>query len=66
VFCRTAAKIPTQPQTVGDHIRRRRLGLKMFQRDVAEQIGVNATSVFKWEANTSRPAKWFMPAVIKF
>jgi site-specific DNA recombinase len=59
-------RIPTQPRTVGDHIRRKRLGLKMLQRDVAEQIGVNTTSVFKWEANTSRPAKRYMPAVIRF
>ena len=30
-------RIPMQPQTVGDHIRKRRLGLKMLQKDVAEQ-----------------------------
>jgi site-specific DNA recombinase len=59
-------RIPTQPQTVGDQIRLRRLHLKMLQRDVAEQIGVDKTSVFKWEANTSRPAKRFMPAVEQF
>ncbi len=59
-------RIPTQPQTVGDHIRRKRLGLKMLQRDVAEQIGVNTTSVFKWEANTAAPAVRFMPAIIRF
>ena len=59
-------RIPTQPQTVGDHIRRKRLGLKMLQRDVAEQIGVNTTSVFKWEANTAAPEVRFMPAIIRF
>jgi site-specific DNA recombinase len=59
-------RIPTQPQTVGDHIRRKRLGLKMLQRDVADQIGANTTSVFKWEANTAAPEFRFMPAIIRF
>jgi DNA-binding transcriptional regulator YiaG len=59
-------RIPTQPQTVGDHIRRRRLGLKMLQREVAEQIGVDTTSVFKWEANTAAPEVRYMPAIIRF
>ena len=48
-------RIPTNSNTIGDHIRRRRLGLKLLQRDVAEQIGVDGTSVFNWEANTSSP-----------
>ena len=48
-------RIPTDPHSIGDHIRRRRLGLKQFQKDVAEQIGVDTTTVFNWEANTSQP-----------
>jgi transcriptional regulator with XRE-family HTH domain len=59
-------RIPAQPQTVGDHIRRRRLALKMLQRGVAEQIGVEKTSVFNWEANTSQPGFRYMPAVKHF
>lgn len=39
-------RIPTEPQSVGDHIRKRRLGLKMLQREVAEQIGVCDPSGF--------------------
>jgi transcriptional regulator with XRE-family HTH domain len=59
-------RIPVAPQTVGDHIRKRRLALKMFQKDVAEQLGVNKTSVFNWEANTSAPEIRYMPAIIRF
>jgi transcriptional regulator with XRE-family HTH domain len=43
------------PQTVGDHIRKKRLGLKLHQKDVAEQLGVDQTSVFNWEGNRSSP-----------
>jgi transcriptional regulator with XRE-family HTH domain len=59
-------RIPTQPQTVGDHIRRRRLALHLLQRDVAEQVGVDKTSIFNWESNTAEPEVRFMPAVIRF
>ncbi len=38
----------------------------MLQRDVAEQLGVNETSVHNWEVNASRPEIRYMPAVIRF
>ncbi len=59
-------RIPTQPQTVGDHVRRRRLALKMLQKDVATKIGVTESSVFNWEANTATPELRCMPAIIRF
>jgi transcriptional regulator with XRE-family HTH domain len=59
-------RIPMALQTAGDHLRKRRLGLKMLQKDVAEQLGVNKTSVFNWEANTSAPEIRYMPAIIRF
>jgi len=59
-------RIPTVPHTVGDHLRRRRLGLKLLQKDVAKQLGVNKTSVFNWEGNTSTPEIRYMPAIIRF
>ena len=59
-------QIPVEPQTVGDHIRKRRLALKMFQKEIAEQLGVDKTSVFNWEANTSAPEIRYMPAIIRF
>ncbi len=59
-------RIPVAPQTVGDHIRKRRLALKMLQKDVAEQLGVDKTSVFNWEANTSAPEIRYIPAIIDF
>ena len=47
------------------HIRRRRIGLKLLQ-NVAERLGVNKTSLFNWEANTSTPEIRYMPAIIEF
>ena len=59
-------RIPTEPKTIGDHIRKRRLSLKLLQREVAEQIGVDATSVFNWEANNCQPELRHIPAIIAF
>ena len=59
-------RIPTRLKTIGDHIRKRRLGLKMLQKDVAEQLGVDETSVFNWEANAAVPEIRYMPAIIRF
>jgi transcriptional regulator with XRE-family HTH domain len=42
-------------RTFRDPLWRKRLRLKMLQREVAEQIGVNKASVFNWEAGTSNP-----------
>ena len=62
----SVVRIPTQLNTVGDHIRWKRLGLKMLRKQVAEEIGVDKTSVVNWEANASIPSIEYMPAVIAF
>jgi DNA-binding transcriptional regulator YiaG len=59
-------RIFAHPKTIGDHIRRKRLALKMLQRDVARQLRVDVTTVHNWEVNTSSPRIGFMPAVIRF
>lgn len=60
------ARIPAKPKSVGDHIRRRRLSLKLLQKDVAGQIGVDKTSIANWEANRSAPNIRHMHAIIDF
>jgi transcriptional regulator with XRE-family HTH domain len=59
-------RTPVAPQTIGDHIRKRRVGLKLLQKDVADQLGVCEPSVYNWEANTSTPEIRYMPAIIRF
>jgi len=59
-------RIPTEPHTIGDHIRNQRLRRKMLQREVAEQIGVEKTSVFNWEGNRTIPELRYLPAIISF
>lgn len=61
-----AIQIPVNPDTVGDHIRLRRLKLKLMQKQVAEQLGVVQTTIHNWETNVSQPGFEHMPAIIEF
>src|ERR1019366_8732073 len=55
---------PEELNTLGDHLLRRRLVLKLLQREVAEQVGVDKTSIANWEANRSKPSLSYVPAII--
>ncbi len=57
---------PEELNTIGDHLLRRRLALKLLQRQVAEQIGVDKTSITNWESNRTKPGLVYMPAIIRF
>jgi transcriptional regulator with XRE-family HTH domain len=57
---------PEKLETLGDHLRRRRLTLKLTQREVATQIGVDASSIHNWETNVSKPSLAYMPAILQF
>lgn len=51
---------------MGDHLRKRRLDLKLLQKEVAQTIGVNVTSIFNWENNRASPSIYSIPKIIKF
>jgi transcriptional regulator with XRE-family HTH domain len=57
---------PEELNTVGDHLRRRRLVLKLLQRQVAAQLGVTKASIYNWEGNRGKPGLEYMPAIIRF
>lgn len=54
------------PQTIGDHIRNARLDRGLFQKDVAEIIGVSISSIEHWEANISLPLPRLRLALLIF
>jgi transcriptional regulator with XRE-family HTH domain len=58
-------RLPETLETIGDHLLRRRLALKLIQRQAAAQLGVGVTSLRNW-ANRSKPTVEFMPAIIQF
>lgn len=52
--------------SLGDHIRARRIDLGLFQSQVAEQIGVHELTVTNWERNATEPEVKYIPAIIRF
>jgi DNA-binding transcriptional regulator YiaG len=65
---RISAKVtmPETLNTIGDHIRRRRLGLGLIQKQVAEILDVCTPSVINWEIGRSEPHLKYMPAILRF
>jgi transcriptional regulator with XRE-family HTH domain len=59
-------KMPEKVETLGDHLRRRRLELGLLQRQVAEQLGVEQGTIHNWEKNRCQPRVQHMPAVVRF
>jgi transcriptional regulator with XRE-family HTH domain len=57
---------PKQINSLGDHIRARRLDLKLLQKQVADQIGVHHQTITGWECNATVPEVRYMPAIIQF
>ncbi len=54
------------PQTIGNHIRNRRLELKKSQREVAVLFGVHMSTVLHWEAGTKKPKAKHDAAITDF
>ena len=57
---------PTEIKTLGDHIRKRRLDLGLFQKQVAKFIGVTTSTVTNWEKNRNKPECKHYPKITDF
>jgi transcriptional regulator with XRE-family HTH domain len=51
---------------LGDHLKKRRLDLKLLQREVAQKLGVDKTTIHNWERGHATPALCFMPRIREF
>jgi|WetSurMetagenome_2_1015567.scaffolds.fasta_scaffold687262_1 transcriptional regulator with XRE-family HTH domain len=57
---------PKEINTLGDHLRKRRLDLRLLQREVAEKIGVDEMTVNNWERQRTQPEIRFIARIIEF
>ena len=60
------SQYPKQINSLGDHIRARRVDLNLLQKQVADQIGVHELTITGWERNATIPEVRYMPAIIQF
>ena len=59
-------KLPTILNTLGDHIKKRRLELGLYQAEVAEILEVTEPTVTNWEKNRTNPTLRTLPKIIGF
>ncbi|MBI3089379.1 MAG: helix-turn-helix domain-containing protein [Candidatus Tectomicrobia bacterium] len=57
---------PKNIKTLGDQLRKKRLDLGLLQKDVAEVIGVDATTIYNWEKGRVVPARRYVKEIIRF
>lgn len=57
---------PEDPVSIGNHIRKKRMDLKLIQKDVAKILGVTEDSITNWENNSSEPQVNYFPQIIDF
>ena len=54
------------PKTIGDHIKKRRLKLRLMQQQVADRLEVHIESVKNWEHGVTSPGIHKIPRIIEF
>jgi len=55
-----------EPQTLGDHIRKRRLELMLTQKQAADRLEVTSFTVLDWEKCKTEPLIGSYPAILRF
>jgi transcriptional regulator with XRE-family HTH domain len=60
------AAYPKSMKTLGDHLRKRQLDLKLPQKKVAQRIGVSTASIQNWETGHTTPSLTVMQRLIAF
>jgi transcriptional regulator with XRE-family HTH domain len=56
---------PENPRTIGEHIRKKRMDLGLFQREVAKIIVVTESSIWNWEHGVE-PELRYIPQIVDF
>ena len=57
---------PNEINSLGDHIRQKRLDAGLHQEEIAGQIGVDKATICNWETNRREPETRHMPRIIEF
>ena len=55
-----------EPQTLGQHLRRRRLELGLTQKQAAQRLGANPWTVLNWEKEHTVPPFEAMPSILRW
>jgi len=61
-------RYPTNPKTLGDHLRKKRVELQLSMTQLAKVLGVGVTdtAIEKWEKNQNRPTEEHRMRILDF
>jgi transcriptional regulator with XRE-family HTH domain len=68
-ICLKGPKYPppaTRPRTLGEHLKRRRTGLGLLQREAAARVGVDEDTFRLWEIDRTKPRSKAWAGIIQF
>ena len=51
---------------MGEHLKKRRLELKLTQKEAAVELGVNSWTILNWEKSHTEPPIATIPAIVRF
>ena len=54
------------PQSLGEHLRKRRIEQGLIQKEVAKRLGVNTWTYILWEQDRSQATVRYYPAIFSF
>jgi DNA-binding transcriptional regulator YiaG len=59
---------PTNPQTLGEHLRKKRIDMQLSMTKLAELLGlgITDTAIEKWEKNQNRPTEPYRTKILEF
>ncbi|MBX9839672.1 MAG: hypothetical protein K2X69_15310, partial [Silvanigrellaceae bacterium] len=57
---------PHKPTTIGEHIRKKRMDIGMYQWEVAKQLHVSEETITNWEINRTIPQIKYYPRITSF
>jgi DNA-binding XRE family transcriptional regulator len=55
-----------EPTTLAEHIKKRRLDLKLTGKEAGKLLGTDESSIIQWEKGRSVPRVYRLPAIIRF
>jgi DNA-binding transcriptional regulator YiaG len=65
---RQLRRYPATPQTLGEHLRKKRVDMQLSMTQLAKMlgIGITDTAIEKWEKNQNRPTEEHRKLIVEF
>ena len=58
--------VPKEPTTIGGHLRKRRLQLRIYQSEAAQKLKVSTVTLSRWESDRLHPTWPYWPRIVAY